>query len=209
MDNAASEQSRSSSGMQLAGPRLREIRQDRGLTLAAVAESAGVTKGFLSLAERGKTQVSVPNLLRICEVLDVQPGSLFDYPDHPDEPVVHGGTALEMGGEGLREFLLTPSHETHLQAMRTILEPGGGSGGAYSLQADSIFALVIRGSLELVVDRAPRHLQSGDSLTFPARSTHEWSNPGPVDAEVVWVITAPLPRQELFPARKKRGTAAG
>ncbi|MFC9461440.1 helix-turn-helix domain-containing protein [Streptomyces sp. NPDC056983] len=78
MDNAASERSRSSSGMQLAGPRLREMRQDRGLTLAAVAESAGVTKGFLSLAERGKTQVSVPNLLRICEVLDVQPGSLFD-----------------------------------------------------------------------------------------------------------------------------------
>ncbi|MET7541152.1 cupin domain-containing protein [Streptomyces sp. NPDC055059] len=93
--------------------------------------------------------------------------------------------------------------------MRTSLEPGGGSDAAYSLQVDSIFALAIRGSLELVVHGTPRHLQSGDSLTFPARSAHEWSDPGPVDAEVVWVITPPLPRQELFPARKKRGTAAG
>ncbi|MFE7016213.1 hypothetical protein ACFVAQ_38025 [Streptomyces sp. NPDC057651] len=54
-----------------------------------------------------------------------------------------------------------------------------------------------------------REIRQDRGLTLAARSTHEWSNPGPVDAEVVWVITPPLPRQELFPARKKRGTAAG
>ncbi|MFD5124303.1 cupin domain-containing protein [Streptomyces sp. NPDC058385] len=68
---------------------------------------------------------------------------------------------------------------------------------------------MILGSLEPVVVGTPRHLQSGDSLAFQARSTHEWSNPVPVDAEVVWAITPPLPRRELFPAWKKRGTAAG
>lgn len=68
------------SGMGVAGPRLREARLRRGLSLSDVAQAAGVTKGFLSLAERAKTQISVPTLLRICDALDIKLGSLFDYP---------------------------------------------------------------------------------------------------------------------------------
>ena len=66
--------------MGVAGPRLREARLRRGLSLSDVAQAAGVTKGFLSLAERAKTQISVPTLLRICDALDIKLGSLFDYP---------------------------------------------------------------------------------------------------------------------------------
>ena len=70
-----------SDGTERVGPRLRQARRARGLTLAAVAEEAGVTKGFLSLAERGQTRVSVPTLLRACAALQIPLGSLFDYPE--------------------------------------------------------------------------------------------------------------------------------
>ncbi|NBX24281.1 MAG: XRE family transcriptional regulator, partial [Microbacteriaceae bacterium] len=72
--------------MEDVGPQLRERRLARGLSVTAVAERAGVSKGFLSLAERGKTRVSVPVLLRICDVLGVTIGSLFTYPENP---IVH------------------------------------------------------------------------------------------------------------------------
>ncbi|WP_029137816.1 helix-turn-helix domain-containing protein [Nakamurella lactea] len=180
------------SGMDEAGPRLRAARVAKGLTLAAVAEQAGISKGFLSLAERGRTRVSVPNLLAICAALDISIGSLFAY---PDSTVVGRGSRLQMGGIGVDEYLLTPAEQPHLQVMRTRLQPGGGSGGAYRLDSETVFALVLAGALQIVVDGEPRLLAEGESTTYPARSLHEWINPSESDgAEVIFVFAPPLPR---------------
>ena len=177
------------SGMRQAGPRLREIRLQQGLSLNGVAAAAGVTKGFLSLAERGLTRMSVPTLLQVCAVLGVGIGSLFDYPDAPvAEPV-----PMDMGGLDIREFLLTPASERLIQVMRTELEPDGGSGGTFTLDTETIFVTVLRGSFELVIEGETRRLGTGASTTFAGRSRHEWRNPGPDDAEVLWVLAPPLP----------------
>ncbi len=178
-------------GMHHAGPRLREIRQALGLSLTAVASSAGVTKGFLSLAERSKTSVSVPTLLAICRALDISIGSLFDY---PDDSVVRREAPVDMGGLNLAEYLLTPASEASFQVMRTVIEPGGGSGGGYALDADTVFATVVRGTLLLVVAGEARLLDAGASTTYPGRTEHSYSNPGARQTEVIWVIAPPLPR---------------
>lgn len=166
------------------------------MTLEAVADKAGVTKGFLSLAERGKTRVSVPTLLRMCDALDVRLGTLFEFPD-TDVVARGGGAPLQMGGLGIHEYLLTPADETHVQVMQTYLSPGGGSGGAYTLDADTVFAFVVRGQLDITVDGSLRHLDTGDSTTFSARLHHAWVNTGDADAEVLWVIAPPLPREAI------------
>ncbi len=130
------------------GPKLRALRKERELTLEAVADRAGLTKGFLSLVERGQTTISVPNLLKVCEILGVSVGSLFDY---PESAVVRSGLGapVEMGGSGIREYVLTPETERHLQVMRSVLKPGGGTGGAYTLDSETIFVFVVRGCLRL------------------------------------------------------------
>ena len=178
-----------------AGPRLREIRVEQGLSLAAVAAAAGVTKGFLSQAERGLTRVSVPTLLQICAVLGVGIGSLFDYP----ETAVVAPVPLDMGGIGVQEYLLTPASEKLVQVMRTHLQPGGGSGGVFALDTETIFVTVLRGSFELVIEGEPRLLASGESTTFGGRSAHEWRNPGGEPAEVLWVLAPPLPGDRARP----------
>lgn len=62
------------------GPRLRHAREQRGLTLAQVAEFAGLTKGFISQIERDKTTVSVASLMAICDALNIQMSTLFAPP---------------------------------------------------------------------------------------------------------------------------------
>ena len=178
-----------SSDMNEAGPRLRAIRLARGLTLADVAWEAEVSKGFLSLLERGRSRVSVPTLLRICQAMEISIGSLFAY---PAETIVTGGTLLQMGGVGISEYLLTPQHEQLIQVMRTVLKPGGGSDGAYRLSATTIFVIVLRGQLNLTVDGEHRPLNAGESTTFPAGQLHEWSNGSNSETEVMWVIAPPL-----------------
>jgi transcriptional regulator with XRE-family HTH domain len=196
------------SGMDVAGPRLREARLNRGMSLLDVAEAAGVTKGFLSQAERAKTAISVPTLLRICDALDIKLGALFDY---PSETVVGVGAVLNMGGVGLTEYLLTPADQQDLQAIRSVVQPGGGSGGAYRTEADTILVLVVRGRIELTVDGDVRNLNTGQTTTFAASAMHEWRNPATDVAEVIWVVTPPIPRDGLEghriagAPRKKRG----
>jgi len=178
-----------SRGMEDVGPQLRRRRLSRGLSVTAVAEQAGVSKGFLSLAERGKTRVSVPVLLRICDVLGVTIGSLFTYPENP---IVHGGIPMYMGGENLQEYLLTPQDEKWVQVMRTAMQPGGGSGGAYSLDTETIFVIVLQGELCLEVGEEVRTLKAGDSTTFSGRTPHNWFNPLDTESQVLWVISPPL-----------------
>ena len=71
--------------------------------------------------------------------------------------------------------------------------PGGGSDGAYTLDAESIFVVVLQGQLSLDVGGDIRILNTGDSTTFSARTPHNWFNPLSTESQVMWVISPPLP----------------
>src|SRR3954454_13180506 len=109
----------------LVDPRLRAARQAAGLTLAAVAEQAGLTKGFLSRLERDEVSPSVASLVTVCGVLGMSVGSLFEA---PETSLVRSGEAppINFGGRGLREYLLTAGSQRQLQVIRSIVQPGGG-----------------------------------------------------------------------------------
>ena len=175
------------------GERLRAARLAARKSMAQVATEAGLTKGFLSKLERDLANVSVASLMRLCDVLGISVGSLFEPPkgevvragERP--PINFGGTA------GMREYLLTPVGERRVQAIFSDIEPGGGSGDeAYSLPADVEFVFVVRGELTIVVEGEPVLLGPGDAFTFPAGAAHSFrAADGP--AHVLWVVSPALP----------------
>ncbi|MEU0402903.1 XRE family transcriptional regulator [Streptomyces sp. NPDC006197] len=179
------------------GAQLRAIRISRGLSLTEVAHRADVTKGFLSQLERGLTNVSVPTLLRVCDVLRIGVGELFT---HPEEQVVESGSRIDMGGEGVTEYLLTPADTTAFQVFRSVIEPGGGTGGPYRLDTATIFAMGLSGSTRLIVGGETRMLSAGASTSFSGRTLHQFDNPGTTVSEVLWVLSPPLPRVTQGPA---------
>ncbi|MFE1954650.1 helix-turn-helix domain-containing protein [Streptomyces sp. NPDC059524] len=180
-----------------AGAQLRRIRLSRGLSLTEVAHRAEVTKGFLSQLERGLTSVSVPTLLRVCDVLRIGVGDLFA---HPVDQVVEGGSRIDMGGAGVTEFLLTPADTTAFQVFRSVIEPGGGTGGPYRLDSTTIFAMGVSGSTRLIVGGETRMLSAGVSTSFSGRTLHQFDNPGTTVSEVLWVLSPPLLRTTREPS---------
>ncbi|MFJ8653073.1 helix-turn-helix domain-containing protein [Streptomyces rochei] len=178
------------------GAQLRKIRLSRGLSLTEVAHQAEVTKGFLSQLERGLTSVSVPTLLRVCDVLQIGVGELFAY---PHEQVMEGGSLIDMGGEGVAEYLLTPADTTAFQVFRSVIEPGGGTGGSYRLDT-TIFAMGLSGSTRLIVGGETRMLSAGVSTSFSGQTLHQFDNPGTSVSEVLWVLSPPLLRVARGPA---------
>ena len=68
------------------GVRLRARRTERGRSLTETAASAGVSKGFLSQLERGRTRASVATLRRLAAVLEIALPDLLAEPEAADRP---------------------------------------------------------------------------------------------------------------------------
>lgn len=175
------------------GARLRAARLNKGLTLEAVAIEAGITQGFISRLERDQVSPSVATLVAICDAVGLRVGELFEAP--PTNVVRAGqGSPINFGGRGAEEWLLTPGNETHVQVIRSVIEPGGSAGlDLYVLDCDTEFAFVLGGSLEIVVGAEVITLNHGDAMTFRGRDPHTWRNAS-ADApcDVLWIL-APAP----------------
>jgi transcriptional regulator with XRE-family HTH domain len=174
----------------LIGARLRAARQSAGLTLAAVAEQAGLTKGFLSRLERDEVSPSVASLVTVCGVLGIGVGALFEA---PQTSLVRAEEApsINFGGQGLREFLLTAGSQRQLQVIRSLVEPGGGGGPElYSLACEVEFVYLVAGRLRLQLPGEIVDLAAGDAFTMPGATPHTWLNPSATTpAEVLWALT--------------------
>jgi transcriptional regulator with XRE-family HTH domain len=196
------------------GAQLRAARLAMRMSMAEVADQSGLTKGFLSKLERDLTNVSVASLIRLCDALGISVGSLFEA---AKGEVVRKGQypPINFGGEGIREYLLTPAGEKRVQAILSEIEPGGGSGNEpYSLPTDVEFAMVLAGQLSVVVAGEELTLNAGDAFTFQSRTEHTFAVPlsaGPTT--VLWVFSPALPDHgfdvRLLAAEQARTRAGG
>lgn len=59
------------------GEAIREARKKAGLSQEQLALDAAVDRAFVSGAERGKRNVTLSNLLKLCRALDERPSALF------------------------------------------------------------------------------------------------------------------------------------
>ncbi|GHD10466.1 helix-turn-helix domain-containing protein [Zhihengliuella salsuginis] len=177
------------SSMPLAiGSRLRSARQTRRMTIEQLAASTGLTKGFLSRVERDLTSPSVASLVTICEVLSLSVGELFE---RPQTHLVRAGEGLgvSLGGQGIREQLLTARSERRVQVIRAEIEPHGvGEEEMYSVDCDVEVLHVESGEFVLKLSGGEFALSAGDTITFPGREPHTWVNPAAEPAVVHWTL---------------------
>ena len=193
MRNAGAEAPASLNGGIRIGAKLRQARRQRNLSIDQVASTTGLTKGFISQVERDLSSASVASLVALCDALGIPIGRLFE-PARSELIRADERPPINFGGDGVAEYLLTPSGETRLQVIQSSIEPGGGSGDEpYSLNADTEFVHVVSGEIELRVQTASHHLRAGDSLTFNPRDPHAWRNPSTTERALVMWALSPSP----------------
>lgn len=174
------------------GARLRAARTGQGLSLGQLAETTGLSKGFLSRVERDETSPSVATLVQLCQVLSLPVGALFA------EPEIHrvsfaDAPRINLGGVRADERLLSPRSEHRVQLLRSELEPDAhGGSDLYTINCDLEVLHVLAGDLTVRFADRSIDLSAGDALTFPGREPHTWHVTGGAPASVLWVI-APAP----------------
>jgi len=172
------------------GQRFRRLRTRRGLSLAQVAKSTGVSVGFLSALERGQMRSSIATLRRIARFYRTNILSLFDAAgDNPRLVRPNQRKILETTPDVRMELLAwgNTAMEPHLFRIK----PGGGSGESYTHEGEE-FLHVLRGDFEIWLNSNEHYLlRKGDSLYFESSTPHRWKNPGRKETWLLWINTPP------------------
>ncbi len=183
------------------GLRLRELRQERGLTQRMLAQLAGVSPNAVSLIERDEISPSVATLQRLATALNVKMSYFFEnttfarvlYVRDNRRPAIHGagltieGLGSRLDGQQMEPFFIT-------------LAPCGEVGSGQVMHAGHEFVCCLTGCVRYEIDGEPYTLLPGDSLLFEASLPHRWENPGPEEARLLLVLQAVTGAQE--PARR-------
>jgi transcriptional regulator with XRE-family HTH domain len=169
------------------GARLRRLRLDRGLSLAAAAELAGMSASFLSLVERGESDLALGRFMRL---LDSYGASMTDVvPPMADESrsqVVRAGDEVQFTslGERISAYLLVADAAQALVPMIWVYEPGG---AMEVLQANpvDVFSHVLEGTIVYETEQGRLELRRGDTVYVPAGQAYRFRNDSPSVARVL------------------------
>lgn len=173
------------------GERLRELRQERNMSMRALARASGLSANALSMIERSRTSPSVSTLYKLADAMGV-PITAFFRQEPPRKDIVFRkadertrvpfmrGVWEGLGGEAfvgrVEPFMLT-------------LESGASSGPFGIVHTGHEFVLCLRGQLEYEVENQRFVLETGDSLLFAAQLTHRWRNPGKTVCYAMFVLS--------------------
>ena len=171
------------------GPRLRQLRAKRELSLAEVAPAVGISVGFLSALERSQMSASVGTLRRLARYYRTNILDFFD-PSEPNTRLVRPSKRKVLeAGPGVRMELLAWGN-TVMEPHLFRVAPRAGSGESYSHEGEE-FLFVLRGELLIALAGEEYHLKRGDSFYFESATPHHWKNPGRTETWLLWVNTPP------------------
>jgi transcriptional regulator with XRE-family HTH domain len=172
------------------GPRLRQLREQKGMSARQVADGAGLSPAYLSRLENGRISPTVATLARLVAAMGETMATLFSEPPGPDEVVVRRDARHLMRSRGVLDSQVTPGWAKRLEILESLVESGQGSSDSLHTHAgEEECVLVLEGELELYLGPDRHHLLTGDSATFDSRTPHRWRNPTGTQARVLWIIT--------------------
>lgn len=173
------------------GGRLRELRQERDLSMRSLARLSGLSTNALSMIERGRTSPSVSTLYKLSEALEV-PITAFFRTVPPRQGIVYRKADERSRVEfqrGLWEGLGGESFIGRVEPFMLTLEAGATSGPHGLVHSGHEFVICLSGQLEYEVEGGRYSLSPGDSLLFATRLHHRWRNPGKTVANVLFVLS--------------------
>jgi DNA-binding transcriptional MerR regulator/mannose-6-phosphate isomerase-like protein (cupin superfamily) len=171
------------------GMRLRQLRTRRGLSLAQVARSVGISLGFLSALERSQMSASVSTLRKLTRFYKTNILDFFDPAESNTRLVPPEKRKVLEAGPGVRMELLAWGN-TVMEPHLFRISPQSGSGESYTHEGEE-FLYILRGELQISLPEQEYRLRPGDSFYFESGTPHRWKNPGRDETWVLWVNTPP------------------
>ena len=181
--------------MALIGTKLRQLRQERNLTLQQVADGTGFAVSFLSQLERDKVSISVDNLERLAQFYEVHMVHFFRVPAETPVQITRRADILESiaaAGHGPAAVTLLASHaNARIEPMLIRIQPGQEEPHFRAHDADTLL-YILEGTAILVSETDERtNLETGDLVYYVNYPRRRVQNASSSDPLLFISITAP------------------
>lgn len=176
------------------GLRIRQLRQDQGMSIAVLAKNSGVPASTISKIENGLLNPSLVNAINLATALQANLGFLLDRTrtSHARYSVVRRN---QRGRRSFPEMALVLEDLSSgfvpglLESRIGTISPGSHSGKEYMTHPGEELAHVLSGRMTYDIDGTIVEIGRGDSLHFKSDTPHRWYNDGDTLTEVLWVFS--------------------
>jgi transcriptional regulator with XRE-family HTH domain len=172
------------------GSNIRQLRTSKGLTLDRLADLSRLTRGYISLVERGLKVPSIAALLRMAAALEVSVAHFFE----PNSEVAPRYTLFRQNDRGSPssgsagfELLALAAGRTRKMMEPFLLRPPLKSAPRASHAGEELL-YVVNGKIVIKLDGEELTLAKGDCLYFSGETPHEVRSLGRQKAEVLVVV---------------------
>jgi transcriptional regulator with XRE-family HTH domain len=172
------------------GERVRQLRTDRNMTLARVAELSGISVSTLSKLENGQTGLHLDNVIRLAAAFEMPVSILIN-----DTGPASGATSVSRAGGPYSHIVDTLDFKVlhdHLPAQRNIFwkvrlrARNLDEFGPYHSHPGEEFFYVLEGRVKfLIAGRPATILKEGDSIQFDSALEHAYLAYGEKEALIL------------------------
>jgi transcriptional regulator with XRE-family HTH domain len=172
------------------GPKVRELRQQLGLSLQQLASRAHVSAAAIHKVEHNDMVPTITTLLKLAAALGRPIGHFVDAAPSQAQVATHtpatGRPMLPAPAPGVELASIGGSPERFRAAAEVAtLAPGAESSTEVAPHPGEELLLVLEGTLAVEVAGERYTLRRGDALHYPTDHRYRWSNPGRRPARLV------------------------
>ncbi len=169
---------------------IKQIRNEKKLTLDAAAELTGVSRSMLAQIEKGDVNPTITVLWKIAVGYKVSFTSLLEKKGEKVSVIKCAGiTPLTEDGGRYINYPIFPFDDQKLfETYRIVIKPGGYLSARPHLKNSEEYVTVFSGSAEITVGTEHFELSKGDSMHFPADTNHSYRNRGEETSELSMLI---------------------
>lgn len=182
-------ETRGDEGVRRLGARLRNLRKMSDLSLEDVATNVGLSTSFLSLVERGESDLSMSRFTRLAQFYGVQPSELLVEEGSYEPPDVFKVTETKTidRGKGVEYYLI---RDMHPQLVFVVMQPRSVFEDLRSHAGDDVW-IVCDGAVDLLYGERSYPMKAGETARFHGGVPHGISNPHKKPAQLVALFTVP------------------
>ncbi|MBT8357774.1 MAG: helix-turn-helix transcriptional regulator [Desulfobacterales bacterium] len=175
--------------------KIHQIRKNKGLTLAQLGDSIGLSKGLLSRIENNQVSPPIATLSKIARGLEVPIGIFFKEDDakqkgyaityrNERKQVIRRGTKT-----GFTYYSLTGLKSRHLIEPFIVKYPVIKKEPNKLFDHDGEeFLLVLKGEMDIVYGKEKIGLKAGDAIHFDPSTPHRGQNAGKMESECLVIL---------------------
>lgn len=173
------------------GAKIRDLRNQNGLTQEELADRTELTKGFISQLERGLTAPSVSTLLDIVECLGTNLSEFFHEEDN-QQIVFPKEDYFEKEDESGNSitWLIATAQSRSLEPILVRIQPGQSMPVDKPHEGEE-FGYVLDGMIQVHFDKQTYIVREGDSFIFQANRKHKISSACKKVSTVLWISSPP------------------